>query len=90
MFRPRQARLALALALVTVSGVAMASETKVHKHHARGRAVEVVRVTPRRIPNEDYLNVGAVPDKGGEQHYFNDTKNPSYELGPTIFQRFQD
>jgi hypothetical protein len=89
MFRPHRARLAAVLVLVTAAAVATGAQAKVHK--PRRHVVAPVRVMERQhIPNEDYLNVGAVPDKGSDQRYFNDTRNPSYQLGPTIFQRFQD
>ena len=83
MTRPQTKWLLAAFALVALAPGAQAVEKKHHRHVAAHHAPKFVSNT-----RSDYLDVGAVPDAGADQRYFNDTKGPNYYLGPAIFQRF--
>ncbi len=90
MSRPRRVWLGAFIAAATFALLAPGAEAGDLKHH---RHPHVYRAAPRVVTGpthrDDFLDVGAVPDEGSDQRYFSDTKFPRYEVGPTIFQRFE-
>ena len=91
MSRPRRIWLGAALAAATFALLAPGAEARELKHHrhlahVRGHN----RVVTGPVHRDDFLDVGVVPDPGSDQRYFDDSKHVGYELGPTIFERFEN
>jgi hypothetical protein len=92
MSRPRRISIAAALAVASSAWLAAgadATELKHHKHMAHAYHARA-KVVTGSVHRDDFLDVGEIPDPGSDQRYFNDTKSAGYELGPTIFERFEN
>ena len=76
---------AVALLTVAVFAASGADAKPRHRHHHG--YVEPVARRPVEFPT--YVDHGSDRNPGMDNLYFTDTKNPTYELGPTIFQKYE-
>jgi len=72
----------LAVAVFAASGAD--AKPKPKRHHGY---VEPLARRPADFPT--YIDRGSDRNPGGDNLYFSDTRNPTYELGPTIFQKYE-
>jgi hypothetical protein len=80
--------LSAATVLVLVAAVSSTgAQAKIKHRHAHGY---VGPVAHRPVDFPVYIDHGSDRNPGTDNLYFTDTRNPSYELGPTIFQKYED
>ena len=77
------AAMVLAVAAIAATGADAKSR---HKHPHAAEAP----VAHRGIDFPTYVDHGSDRNPGMENLYFTDTRTPSYELGPTIFQKYEN
>jgi hypothetical protein len=74
----------LAVAVFATSGAD--AKPKPKRHHLHGYVDPIAR---RPVEFPTYVDTGSDRNPGGDNLYFTDTRNPTYELGPTIFQKYE-
>ena len=77
----------LAVAVFAFSGADADAKPKAKRHHGQANYEPVAR---RSVEFPTYVDRGSDRNPGGDNLYYTDTRTPHYELGPTIFQKFEN
>lgn len=88
MVFPRRTWLVAALGLTALAGFAPEAQASKHKHHAQvHHARHMMAPAPRHAEMDLGIGSGSIAGEG--HNYFSDSRAPAYNLGPSLFQRFQ-
>ena len=77
----------LAVAVFALSGVDGDARPRAKRHHGPTSYEPAAR---RPVDFPTYVDRGSDRNPGGDKLYYTDTRTPHYELGPTIFQKFEN